>query len=916
MQPPTLHGREAERAVLSNVLDEARSGRSGTIVLRGAPGIGKSALIAETVARAEGMRVLHAAGVQSESSLAYAALHQLLRPLAELIDSIPEPQGSALRSALALTPGGEASPFLVGAGVLSLLALAAEERPLLCVVEDAHWLDDSSTDALGFAVRRLEDEPVAFVIAAREGEFERFKAAEMTQISLEGLDEEFASALLEERVGAQLGSGVREQILEAADGNPLALLELPLALDADQLAGRAPLTKPLPVTTRLEEAFLTRAGSFSDESQLLLLIAAADDTGDPGVVLAAAGTLGIESSRIADLEIGGLLSLEEAKVEFRHPLVRSAVYQSAGFARRQAVHLALAQALTDEADADRRAWHLAAGTVGPDEAVAEELERSAERTRRRGGYASVAAALARAASLTAAGEKRAERQVAAAKAAMQGGQPRVASALVEEARTGASQPLLLAEIERLRGFIEFQEGSPALASTILLAAAADIEPHDPMGAARILADATAAAILVGDPSGQIETGRRAARLGAKLGPVFELTVAAGVGGLWDEDPSEARRLLEEALGQAEVSDNPGRFLWAALCSLLLGDETASRTFAIREVALARRDGAVFNLAAALQRVAFAEILEGRLASARANATEGLELFGPMGLENAVCYCHALLAWVAALLGREDEARRHAEETFEIAQGRGSALPTAYARLALGELELGLGHPDEALAQFEALSSNGLKSQHPYVGLVVAPVQVVAAVRAGRPEIAEAAVDRFEGWVTTTGSRSNHALLARSRALLSGGDEARDHFEEALRLHAEIPRPFERARTELHFGELLRRQGMRLEAREHLRSAHERFGELGAESWAVQAETELRASGATLRPRDLQRTDELTPQELQVARFVATGATNKEVAAQLFLSPRTVDAHLRSIFRKLGITSRSQLAPHHLGYSGE
>jgi DNA-binding CsgD family transcriptional regulator len=350
--------------------------------------------------------------------------------------------------------------------------------------------------------------------------------------------------------------------------------------------------------------------------------------------------------------------------------------------------------------------------------------------------------------------------------------------------------------------------------------------------------------------------------------------------------------------------------------LLVGDETAARNFAIREEALARRDGAVFSLAIALAWLAFTEIVEGRFASARANAVEGLGLAGQMGLDNAACNHHALLAWVAALLGREDEARLHAQKTFELSQGRESVSQSIVAKLALGELELGLGRPDEALRHFEALWSAGPLAGHPYLGVRVAPSHVIAAVTAGRPEIAKPAVDRFAHWATTTGSRSYLALLARCRALLSQEAEAREHFEEALRLHAEIPRPFEQARTELLFGEILGRQGMRLEAREHLRSAHELFGQLGADSWAVQAEAELRASGATLRHRTLGHGDELTPQELQVARFVVTGATNKEVAAQLFLSPRTVDAHLRSIFRKLDITSRSQLAPHHLGDSGE
>jgi DNA-binding CsgD family transcriptional regulator/tetratricopeptide (TPR) repeat protein len=912
---PRLYGRETELAAVKAVVDDARGGSRSAIVVRGAPGIGKSALIAEAVSQADDIRVVQAAGVEAESNLPFAGLHQLLRPLAGLVDALPEPQGGAVRAALALAPGGEADPFLVGAGVLTLLALAAEEQPLLCVVEDAQWLDASSSDALSFAARRLDDEPVGFVFSARDGDLGKLEAPELPQLWLEALGPQAAGGLLQDRFGT-LAPGVREQLVAAAGGNPLALLELPLALDADQLAGRAAIDQPLPLTAHMSHVFGARIDALPEPSRVLLVAAAADDTGDPAVVLAAGSALGFDAANLDDVEAEGWCSVDSGRIEFRHPLVRSAVYQRASAACRRAVHAALAEALPGEREADRRAWHLAAAAVGPDETVARELEQSAARAQIRGGYASAAAALRRAAALTPPGTRRAKRQLKAAEEATRAGQRDLAASLLADARLQTSDPLLHAEMEWRRGLIELQEGSPSLAHAIMLAAAGDAESRDSPRAPEMLLDATSAAVYAGDLPGQIEAGRRANQLRERMGPVFELTTAAGLGGLWDDDPARARRLLETAIEQAEEIDNARRFLWAAVCSIHLGDEARARGFAEREVAIARREGAVLTLATTLSRLAFVEIVEGRFPSARANAAEGLALARQIGAPNIACYHHALLAWIAGLLGRENEAEHHAEETFELARNHERAWQSAIARLALGELALAHGRPEDALAQFETLSTVGPQATHPYLGVRVVPSHVVAAVRAGRLEIARPAVDKLAAWVEITGSRSHLALLARCRALIGDFDDAAGEFAKALELHAEIPRPFEQARTELLFGEALRRQGRRGEAREHLRVARTLFSRLGAEPWTVQAERELRASGAATRNREVDGTEELTPQELQVARFVATGATNKEVAAQLFVSPRTIDAHLRSIFRKLGLTSRSQLTLDRLGDSAK
>lgn len=908
-----LHGRKAERLRLSALLETARAGASAVLVVRGEAGIGKSTLVADAVAHARGMRVLQAAGAESESGLAFAGIHGLLRPVVDLVDGIPRPQARALRSALGLAAPGGDDPLFVGAGVLSVLALASEERPLLCVVDDAHWLDAPSARVLTFAARRLEAEPIAFVFVARDDARWPFDTPGLPELRLEGLERPAAAALLSEHAGPALAPGVLDRLVDEAAGNPLVLRELPRALSEEQLAGQAPLPDPLPLTGRLEESFWRRAALLTERAQTVLLVAAVDNTGDPAVVLRAAEALGARDEDVEEAETSGLLRLEASRIELRHPLVRSALYQGAGLPRRRAVHLALAESITDEGDADRRAWHVAAATVGPNEEVAAELERSAERARARGGHASAAVALARAASLAEDDERRAARRLAAAEAAWLGGQRAFAAELVQDVRSGDA--LLRADAERLRGSIELAGGSPRLAYEVFLAAASEVEALDLSRAAQLLLDAAVAAVYGGDRPGQVEVGRRAERLLAASPSSFELLASAGLGRLWGGDAAGARPLVEAAISAVEETENPRRFFWAAVGSLHLGDEGRGRSFALRDAELARRRGAVTDLVSALSRLAFAEIAEGRLASAAVNASEGLALAAGAGLENDAGYHRGLLAWIAALLGRAEEALEHAEAALEPARARERGWQAAVASVALGELELVLGRPAAALGHFEALSTAGSLAMQPYLSLRVSPSTVEAAVREGRTDLAAAVTARFAEWATATGAPANLALLERCRALLADEGEAEAHFEQALRLYAEVARPFEQARTELLYGECLRRAGRRRDAREHLRTAVDLFGHLHAHRRAEQAAAELRASGQTLRRRGSQE-EELTPQELQIARIVAAGVTNKEVAAQLFLSPRTVDAHLRNVFRKLGLTSRGQLALLYLGDPGE
>jgi DNA-binding CsgD family transcriptional regulator len=903
-----LYGREAERAALSALLDGVHASQSGVLVLRGEPGVGKSALLADTVDRAAGMRVLRAVGVESEGELAFAGLHQLVWPLLGTVDAIPPPQAAALRGALGLESSSGDDRFLIGAAVLSLLAAAAEEMPLLCIVDDAHWLDDPSADALVFAARRLHAEPIAVLLAAREGQLRGLDAAGLPELRIEGLAPEAARRLLAARPAMAVAPEVLERVVESSGGNPLALLELPLALSDDQRAGREPLGERLPLTGTVQAVFLRRVRELPAASQTLLLLVAADDTGDLPIVLRAMEALGIGRDELEGVEAAGLVHVGDSGIEFRHPLVRSAVYQGASFAERQRVHRVIADGLDDDRHADRRTWHLAAATLGADDELADELERSAERSRRRSGYAAAAAALQRSATLTTDDEQRARRLLAAARAAWLGGRAEPASALLDSARRLASERPTRADIDHLRALMELQRGSPAHAHEILRAAATELGAIDRHRTAELLIAAGEAAHFAGDLHAEIEAGRRAERLRAELGADrFELTMMAGIANLLDRDAARGAALLREAISQTQASENPRRFSGAGSAAFYLGDIASAVTYWSRWVDEARGQGAIATLAVALQYLALGEAIEGRVASAEVSASEGLRLAQETGQPNCAALHAATLAWAAARSGDEDKCRAHAAEAFDVAAAHGLGIQAGFATLALGELELGLGRHAESLTHLEAVWVGGRGASSIGAKLIGVPSLVEAAARAGHPDRARAALAVYEDWAVGTASPFELPVLSRCRALLATGADASGHFEEALRLHAEADQPFERARTELLYGGFLRRGRRRKEAREHLRVALDLFEQLRAEPWAESARTELRASGETARRRDPSTIDDLTPQELQIAGFVAGGASNKEVAAQLFLSPRTIDAHLRNVFAKLGITSRRQLA---------
>jgi DNA-binding CsgD family transcriptional regulator/tetratricopeptide (TPR) repeat protein len=899
-----LYGRRAECDALDRLLADARRSRSGALVLRGEAGVGKSALLDHAAGRAEGMAVLRAAGVESEAELPFAALHQLLRPVLELAGRIPEAQAAALGGALGLEPMGNQDRFLVSVAVLSLLAEAADERPVLCLVDEAQWLDRSSADALGFAARRLEAEGVVCVFAAREGDAREFPAPGLPELRLEGLDVEAAAALLTGN-GVDLPAPVVDLLVERTGGNPLALLELPGSLVPGQLTGRALLDDVLPLPARLQRTFGERVLGLPAETRALLVVAAAETTGDPTVVLRAGARLGVDVAALDAAEAAGLVRTGEGRLQFRHPLVRSAAYSTATLAGRQAAHRALAEALAGEDAADQRAWHLATATVGPDEAVAAELERSAGRARRRGGHAAAAAALERAAELTGDEAERGRRLVAAAVAAWLAGQAERALALADRAEPLAADLRGQATVAHLRGSVEASRGVALEAVARLVAGSELAASVDPSQALTMLVEASEIASYAGDVAPTAELGRRAAAVPVtdKAGE-FLSALLQGMGSVAEGDGQRGEPLLRRAIALAGAMEDPRRLLWAGVAAFFVGEQETGNALYARAVARARQDGAVGLLPKALEYLAPVELVAGRMDAATATASEGLRLARDTGNDTSACRHLTTLAHVAALRGDEDACRGHAAEALRRAAARGLGLPATLAGYALALLDLGLGRAAEALARLQRLLDAGPGEGSPFFAVYTVPDLVEAAVRSGRPEAAAGPLAAFEQLAALSGGSEWQAQLARCHGLLGPEEAAADRFEAALRRHE--GRPFDLARTELVYGEALRRARRRGEARAHLRNAQEIFRRLGATPWAERAGVELRATGETARKRDPSTLGQLTPQELQIVQLVGEGGTNREIGAQLFLSRRTIDYHLRNVFAKLGVSSRAEL----------
>jgi DNA-binding CsgD family transcriptional regulator/tetratricopeptide (TPR) repeat protein len=900
-----LHGRGRECARIDALLAGARAGHSGALVLRGEAGIGKSTLLRYAADRADGLRVLRGTGTESESEFPFAAVHQLLHPVRDHLDAVPERQRSALRAAFGLGDAGSDDRFLISVAILSLLADVAEEQPVLCLVDDAQWLDGPSADALAFAARRLDAEGIVLLFAARDDETRTFSAAGLPELRLSGLDPEAARALLCE--GVAVAPQVRDLLVAGTAGNPLGLRELPGSLTEDQLAGRAPLPDPLPMGTGLEQVFLERVRRQPAATQTLLLLAAAEEAGELGVVLAAAKLLGVPADALDQAEIAGLVSIDATHVVFRHPLVRSAVYRGATFLQRRAASHALAAVLDGDENADRRAWQLASTAIGPDESIAVQLERTAERARRRSGHAAAATAYERAAALTASAEPQAGRLLAAARAAWRAGKPDRARGLLDQAARLTNQSRPRAEIEHLRGVIEFANGVPLTAYASLVVGVDLVTELDPPLAAAMLAEAGRIAWVSGDLPRLAEASRRLTQLPTPTGPTaITAQWVIGLGMFLQGDTGRATALLRAAAAAAEESDDPTALGLAAAGALFTGDDAHALALFTRSTARARADGAVDLLPGLLAPMAALQMWTGRYASAAASAGEGLRLSLDTGHENPAAHHRSVLAWIAAVQGREQDCRHHAAAALARAIGHRLGPPAGIASWALAVLDIGMGRPAEAFDRLTALADAGPGEGHQMVKIFAAADLVEVAIRTGRDAQARAAAGLLQGWAAHTAVPWASALAERCQGLLADGEESDEHFATALDLHTRSGRPFDTARTELLHGEVLRRRRRRAQARTHLRAACEGFERLGAAPWAELARAELRATGETARKRDPSTVGQLTPQELLIVRLVGQGATNREVAAQLFLSPRTVDYHLHKVFTKLGMSSRSEL----------
>lgn len=909
-----LLGRRAEREAIDDLLAGARAGRGGVLVVHGEAGIGKTALLehARTTAAASGFRIEGSVGVESETQFAFAGVHQLCAPLLDHAGALPDPQQVALRVAFGLHDDLAPDRFLVGLAVLNLLSEVAEERPLLGLVDDVQWLDEASAQVLAFVGRRVAAERLALVLTRRavaDGDDHPF--AGWPELCLQGLGEADSRALLATAVGAPRDGRVRDRIVAEARGNPLALLELPRGTTAAQLAGGFELPDAREVPHRIEDSFRDRSGSLPTETQLLLLAAAAEPTGDVDLLWRAAGHLGIARDAAAPAEAAGLLEID-GRVRFRHPLVRSAVYRAAMPPEQRRAHGALAAVTDPRVDPDRRAWHGAQAVLGPDEEIAAELEDSAGRARARGGLAAAAAFLQQAAELTPAPARRAGRALEAAQAKHEAGASDAASELLTVAAAGPLDARQHARVELLRAQVAFHLTRGSEVPGMLLDAAKTLAPIDAALSRQTYLHALDAAIItggLGDGRGVREVAEAARSAPSPPGPpgpadllldglvtTYTEGYAAGVADLraaleafCADDPSS------EAAGDGDTR----RWLWlASRTALTLVDDDLLEVLTQRNVRLAREAGALATLPVALLFSSSFCVLTGELARADELIAEEIEVtqvtggvslrFGPL----------VLAAW------RGDQVETveiHAAAVREAAD-RGNDAEVSLAQHALAVLHNGLGNYATALAAAERACAS-LEPPHANLAL---PELVEAAARAEQPERAAVALEQLEARARATGTRWALGLAARSRALVSTGPDAEEHHREAIEHLRECRMATYLARTHLVYGEWLRRERRRQDARAQLRTAHQLLSDMGVEAFAARAARELGATGEHPRKRTAQPTDALTAHELHIARLVATGATNREVGAQLFLSPRTIEAHLRSIFRKLDITSRRQL----------
>ena len=903
---PVLRGRRIECAALDRLLEDVRAQQSRVLVLRGEAGVGKTALLEYLMANASGCRIARAAGVESEMELAFAGVHQLCALLMSHLERLPGPQRDALGTAFGLRAGAATDRFLVGLAVLSLLSEVAEEGPLVCVVDDAQWLDRASAQVLGFVARRLLAESLALVFAVRDWTEDQ-ELGSLPVMVVGGLSDADARALLDSATPGRLDERVRDRVVAESNGNPLALLELPKGLPAAELAGGFGRPDARPLANHIEQSFLRRVRALPVETQRLLLTAAAEPVGDVTLLWRAAGVLGIGADAAVPAEADGLIELG-ARVRFRHPLARSAAYRAAAVRERQEIHRALAEVTDPSADPDRRAWHRAQAALEPDETVAGELERSADRAQGRGGIAAAAAFLERATDLTPDPARRGARALAAAQAKFEAGDANAAYQLLAAAEIGPLDDLRHAQLARMRAHIVFAQRRGSDAPALLLDAAKRLEALDAGLARETYLEALGAAVFAGRLGGrcgvrEVAEAARAAPPGPEPrrpidllldGAATRFTEGYGAG------VPAVRRALQAFRPEAlRGEDDILRWLWLAwLLAGDLWDDEAWHELATHAVRLARETGALTLLPLDLEYRAGVHVHAGEFAAASALVEEADAISAATG--NAPLRYASL--FLDAWRGDEARALKLIETRARDATTSGEGRAIGLVKCITAVLYNGLGRYEAALAGAQRACEH---EDLVFFGWSLVEL-VEAGARSGAHDAAAVALRQLEERTRVAGTNWALGILARSSALLSSGQAADALYREAIERLGRCRIVVHLARAHLVYGEWLRRENRRLDAREQLRIAYEMLSRIGAEAFAERARAELLATGETVRKRTIETSEVLTAQEALVARLAAQGRTNPEIGTQLFISARTAEYHLRKVFTKLGISSRRSL----------
>lgn len=905
---PQLVGRSRELATVDALLEDVRHGLSATLVIRGEAGLGKTALLDSALSTASDFRVVKAIGIESETNVGFAGLHQLLIPFLPRLDRLPPPQRNALGVAFGLAMGPTPERFQVGVATLTLLAVATDGQPLLCIVDDAQWLDVESAQVLGFVSRRLQAEGVALLFAVREPLERPVDFGGIREIRLGPLDAGHARELLAVVHPEGLDDAEAQRLLEETEGNPLAILELTTEPVRGWLGRPLAMSEPLPIGDRLQRHFLRRVNDLSPSSQTFVRLASAEPSGDAVVLWRAAGELGLDKEAVAEAEAQQLIVMGPP-LSFRHPLIRSAIYYTMPPAERRRMHAVLANATDRRFEPERHAGHRALAVVQPDEDVAAELAEQAKRAQQRGAHAAWALFASRAAELTPDPALKASRLLVAARAWIAAGSPDNAQKALNEARPALSDPYQRALSQALEGGVRFASGQPGDAPGILLQAARAMAPLDAPASRRILIRALeAAAFSRPSMAGPVMQGIAEAALvpvpaAVSLETASEL-ILRGYATVITSGYRAGAPILKEAIA-ATLREGPAPEALHSLPTLAaysLFDDTAAHALAADWVRVCRERAALTALPVALQLLAAAELHSGRLEEAEAltkHSLETAEATGNLGFLGSSRGTVLFKAW------RGDEAETRELAAKHVAEARAHDEPfwANFSGYALSILELALGRYQAALD--EALPT--YKDDPPWTGTWVDPTLVEAAARVGDLSTAQDGLQRLTERAEAGGTPLGLGLLARCRAILADDSGAEAFYQEAIDRLGQSPTRPELARTHLLYGEWLRRQNRRREAREHLRTAYEMFVTMGINGFAARTRGELLATGEHVRRRTIETQDQLSPQELQVARLAARGVRNQQIASELFISERTVEYHLGKVFRKLDVSSRTQLA---------